>query len=79
MIRESCTTETHYAYVRDEYLDPGCDLKVHVNAYSTQEFMSFIEGHGFTVRQVADRRTQGRPELVIGYPHYWTFFVAERA
>jgi hypothetical protein len=40
--------------------------------------VSFIEAHGFRVRQVMDRRTQGRAELVIGYPHYWTFFVAER-
>lgn len=79
VLRESCTTETRYAYVRDEYLDPGCDLKVHVNSYAVQEITAFIAAHGFRVRQVTDRRTQGRPELVIGYPHYWTFFVAERA
>ena len=30
------------------------------------------------VEQVTDRRTGGEPELVIGYPHHWTFLVAER-
>jgi ubiquinone/menaquinone biosynthesis C-methylase UbiE len=78
VIRESCAAETKYTYVRDEYLDPGCDLKVHVNTYAAAEFAGLIEANGFRVRQVTDRRTQGRPELVIGHPHYWTFFVAER-
>lgn len=78
VIRESCKAGSSCAYVRDDYLDPGCDLKVYVNAYDTDEFMRFIAGHGFRVRRVIDRRAQDRPELVIGHPHYWTFFVAER-
>jgi SAM-dependent methyltransferase len=79
ILRESCKDGTSYTYVRDEYLDPGCDLKVYVNAYDTEELIVFIRSYGFTVREVLDRRSQGRPELVIGYPHHWKFLVAERS
>jgi ubiquinone/menaquinone biosynthesis C-methylase UbiE len=78
ILRESCSDEAAYAYVRDQYLDEGCDLKVYVNTYCTRELMAFIESYGFGVQQIVDRRSQGRPEMVIGYPHYWTFFLAER-
>lgn len=78
ILRESCKDEAEYAYVRDEYLDEGCDLAVYVNGYSAREVMAFVEAQGFHVRAVQDRRTGGRPELVIGYPHYWTFLVAVR-
>jgi ubiquinone/menaquinone biosynthesis C-methylase UbiE len=77
ILRESCGEKAAYAYVRDEYLDQGCDLKVHVNTYSTREVMAFIESYGFRVQPIVDNRSQGRPEMVIGYPHYWTFFLAE--
>jgi len=78
ILRESCKDETGYSYVRDEYLDPGADLKVYVNAYDLREWMAFIQSYGFAVRLVEDDRTKGRAEMVIGYPHYWKFFVAER-
>jgi ubiquinone/menaquinone biosynthesis C-methylase UbiE len=79
LLRESCRDEAAYAYVRDEYLDEGCDLKVYVNTYCTREIVAFIESYGFKVQQIVDRRSEGRGEMVIGYPHHWTFFVAERA
>jgi cyclopropane fatty-acyl-phospholipid synthase-like methyltransferase len=78
VLRESCKQGASYAYVRDDYLDPGCDLKVHVNTYDLEEFQRFIEGYGFRVRRVPDRRTGDGPEMVIGHPHYWKFFAAER-
>jgi len=78
ILRESCKDEAEYSYVRDNYLDPGNDLKVYVNTYELQEWLAFIQSYGFAVRQEEDHRAQGRPEMVIGYPHYWKFFVAER-
>ena len=78
ILRESCREKAEYAYVRDRYLDEGVDLKVHVNAYCMDELMQFIESYGFQVKYVEDRHTGGKPQMVIGYPHYWKFFVAER-
>lgn len=78
ILRESCKDETEYLYVRDKCLDEGCDLKVYVNAYCTGEVMNFIESYGFKVRYVEDRHTRGQVEMVIDYPHYWKFFVAEK-
>jgi SAM-dependent methyltransferase len=78
ILRESCGEANDYSYVRDGYLDEGCDLKVHVNTYCLREVMTFIAAYGFEVRNIVDLRTQGQPEFVIGYPHYWTFIVGER-
>jgi SAM-dependent methyltransferase len=78
VLRESVRDGASYSYVRDDFLDPGVDLKVYVNAYDRAEITGFIESYGFMVEQVTDRRTGGRPEDVIGYPHYWTFLVARR-
>lgn len=79
VLRESIADEAEYRYVRDEYLDAGVDLWVHVNAYPRRELASFIESRGFRVRYVEDRHSGGQPELVIDHPHHWTFLVAERA
>ncbi|WP_096701966.1 class I SAM-dependent methyltransferase [Magnetospirillum sp. 15-1] len=78
ILRESITDGARYAYVRDNFLDEGVDLKVHVNAYDRAEITAFVESYGFSVRQVTDRRTGGQPEDVIGYPHWWSFLVAVR-
>ena len=78
VLRESIKDGASYRYVRDEFLDPGIDLKVHVNAYDRAEIIRFIEGYGFSVCEVTDRHSGGRPEMVIGYPHHWTFLVATR-
>ena len=79
ILRESLKDGAAYAYVRDEYLDPDVALSVHVNHYDRTEFCDFIRVHGFKPTLIEDRRSGGQPELVIGYPHYWTFVVAERA
>jgi SAM-dependent methyltransferase len=78
VLRESLRDEAQYRYVRDEFLDPGVELKVYVNAYPLAEVLAACEEEGFRARAVTDRRTGGEPELVIGHPHWWTFVVAER-
>jgi ubiquinone/menaquinone biosynthesis C-methylase UbiE len=78
ILRESCKDRAEYCYVRDRFLDEGCDLRVCVNAYCLDEVLGFIASYGFRAQPVLDRRTQGKPELVIDYPHYWTFIVAHK-
>lgn len=79
ILRESFKQGAEYHYVRDIFLDPGVDLKVHVNHYDIDEVTRFVASHGFNSEIVVDRRSGGQPELVIGHPHYWTFLVADRA
>lgn len=79
ILRESIGDTAEYRYVRDEFLDEGVDLRVHVNRYARADLDELARSAGFDVRYVRDRHTGGEPELVIGHPHHWTFFVAERA
>jgi len=79
ILRESIKDGATYSYVTDRFLDEGCDLKVHVNAYDRTEIADFIRGYGFEPEFVIDDRSEGRPEMVIGHPHYWTFVVAVRS
>jgi len=78
ILRESCKEEGEYLYVKDRYLDPDVDLNVYVNAYPIKEFMDFIRSYKFDVELVEDQYTGGKPQLVIDYPHYWKFFLAQR-
>lgn len=78
VLRESLNEKADYSYVRDRFLDEDVDLRVYVNTYSIGEVADFIQSYGFRVQSFTDRRTGGRPELVIGYPHYWNFLVAHR-
>lgn len=78
VLRESVRPMSEYTLVRDRFLDPGVDLKVHVNAYARFELESFLAERGFQARWEEDWRTGGAPEDVIGYPHWWTFLVARR-
>jgi ubiquinone/menaquinone biosynthesis C-methylase UbiE len=78
ILRESLKMGAEYNYVRDDFLDPGFDLKVHVNHYDIGELTKFVASYGFKSEVVVDRRSGGQPERVIGYPHYWTFLVADR-
>lgn len=78
ILRESITDGATISYVRDKYLDPGVDLRVHVNSYDRTELRSFIEERGFSAREVTDLRTGGVPETVIGHLHHWSFVVAKR-
>ena len=78
ILRESCAEQGSYAYVKDCYLDPGVDLKVHVNTYALGELTQFISSYGYVVEVVQDRRVGDGPEMVIDYPHYWKFLVCTR-
>lgn len=78
ILRESIAEFRRYTYVEDAFLDPGVLLKVHVNTYQRDEVLKFIEAYGFDVRFHIDDRTGGKPEDVIGHPHWWTFVEAVR-
>lgn len=78
IIRESLAEDASYNYVADRYLDPGVTLKTYINTYPIAEVRKFIIEHGFTTEVVTDRYTGGQPQMVIDYPHYWTFIVARR-
>jgi len=78
ILRESLKDGAEYHYVRDDFLDPGVDLNVYVNHYDVRELTDFAASYGFKSQIIVDRRSGGRPELVIGYPHYWTFVIADR-
>ena len=79
ILRESCwDAPAQYLYVKDVYLDADVSLKVHVNTYNRAEILDFASQYGFEGEFVTDRRTQGRPESVIGYDHHWTFIVLRR-
>lgn len=78
ILRESLKTGAEYGYVKDRFLDPGVDLKVHVNHYDAEEVLRFVESYGYAAQLLTDRRTGGEPELVIDHAHYWRFLVADR-
>lgn len=78
IIRESISNQSEYRYVKDEYLDEDVDLFVHVNTYDRSEIVEFISERGFEAQCLLDRRTEGRPEMVIDYPHHWQFIEARR-
>lgn len=78
ILRESLGGKAKYTYVLDNFLDPGIKLKVHVNTYPLKELISFIKSYGYSVKSFQDARTKGKPEMVIGHPHYWKFLVAQR-
>jgi ubiquinone/menaquinone biosynthesis C-methylase UbiE len=78
IVRESCSDTASCSYVRDRFLDSDVALNVHVNTYATAEFTRFIKSYGFDVQLVRDERTGDDAEMVIGYPHYWKFFVCTR-
>jgi ubiquinone/menaquinone biosynthesis C-methylase UbiE len=78
IIRESTKRGAEYQYVVDRQLDLDVELRVHVNHYDQDELTAFMDSYGFEVEPVIDQRTGGRPEMVIGHQHHWTFFVARR-
>lgn len=78
ILRESIGDSSNYTYVVDRYLDPGVELKVHVNRYARAELVAFIESYGFEVRIHTDEHSGGEPQNVIDHPHWWTFVEAVR-
>lgn len=78
ILRESIRYKTTYSYVRDNFLDDGVVLNQYVNHYGRSELRKFIASYGFAAEFIKDRRSGGKPEMVIDHPHYWTFVLAER-
>jgi predicted RNA methylase len=78
ILRESIADFARYSYVEDRYLDPGVQLKVHVNTYDRQEIASFAASYGYDVIFHIDHHTGGQPQQVIDHPHWWTFVEAVR-
>ncbi|MGI9538874.1 MAG: class I SAM-dependent methyltransferase [Miltoncostaeaceae bacterium] len=78
VLRESLGERAHYSYVRDEYLDPGVSLRVHVNTYAVDDVRALLGELGFSSTVVVDERTGGQPENVIDHEHRWTFLVARK-
>ena len=78
ILRESARETPLYSYVHDPYLDEDVSLRVHVNAYGYKEVEDLMRDNGFDVERIVDRRTGNQPEMVIGHPHWWTFFRATR-
>jgi len=76
ILRESLGQVSTYSYVQDKYLESEIPLYVHVNTYSLSEIVRFIEERGFKAKIITDRRTNGKAEMIIDYPHYWTFILA---
>lgn len=76
LLRESIWLKpAHYQYVLDKYLDPPKKIKVHINTYNLKDLKKFGRGYGFGCELIQDRRSRGKPEISIGYPHYWSFLL----
>lgn len=78
ILRESLGEVANTQYVTDRFLDDDAGVKVHVNTYPRKEMFDFISEHGFVATEYVDQRCGGKAELVIGYPHHWSFVVARR-
>ena len=78
VLRESIRNDAEYQYVVDAYLDEQQPLRVHVNSYDRKELRRFADDLGFDMEEIMDLRTEGKPEQVIDYPHYWVFMIFRR-
>jgi ubiquinone/menaquinone biosynthesis C-methylase UbiE len=78
LLRESIKERSEYSYVRDNYLDNGANLNVHVNHYGQDELVEFISRYGYEAEVITDLRTGGNLEMVIDHPHHWKFILAKK-
>ena len=78
LIRESIKEGTERRYIRDQYLNSDVSLKVYVNSYDRTEIADFARQYGYKTQFIMDQHTGGQPEMVIDYPHYWTFALFEK-
>lgn len=77
ILRESIKDGAAYRYVIDKYLEADEPLRVHVNAYDRADIATLANELGYDAQFIADERARGQAELVIDYPHYWTFVVMQ--
>jgi SAM-dependent methyltransferase len=79
LIRDNFGPKTEMLYDLDGYLDEGWNsLKGYWNRWAVSEMRSFLESLGYSSRFISDRRTEGRPEPVVGKPYTWGFLLATR-
>jgi SAM-dependent methyltransferase len=83
VVRGSFGDETQVQFLPDVLLEPGLEtLRAYFNVYSRREVEAFLDGEGFAVAWVPDRRQRerfgGRPEVVGGVEIPYEFLVAER-
>ena len=78
IFRESLAEQPSSQYVEDRYLEEGYQLNVYINTYAIHEVLNFMRKYGFDPHIETDRHTGGAPEMVIDYPHHWTFAVGMR-
>lgn len=77
ILRESVNDRSSCSYVIDHYLDAPESLRVYVNTYDRKDIVDLAAQLGFFTRFILDRRTGGKPELVIDHPHHWCFMVMQ--
>jgi SAM-dependent methyltransferase len=79
LVRDNFGEKTEMKWEEDGYLDEGWNhLKGYWNRWSRSGMAGFLDGLGFGCRFIGDRRTGGRPELVVGKPYTWEFLLATR-
>ena len=77
LIRDNFGSETVRRWETDGYLDPGFNhLKAYWNQWGTAELADFLNGLGFKVEPIVDRRTGGRVEMVVDKAYYWSWLLA---
>jgi SAM-dependent methyltransferase len=77
LIRDNFGRETEMSWDVDGFLDSGWNhLKGYWNRWSSEEMEGFLAGLGYGCEFIEDRRTGGRPELVVGRPYTWRFLLA---
>lgn len=80
VIRDNFGAETIRRWEIDGYLDGGYNhLKAYWNQWSTDEVSEFISAYGYEVRPIADQRTNGRVEMVVDKPYYWSWLLAVKS
>ena len=78
-IRDNFGPQTVIRWEIDGYLDPGFNhLKAYWNQWSIPEVTAFLNEYGFCVTEIEDRRAQGRVEMVVDKPYYWSWLLAVR-
>ena len=64
--RKSCAVSFAYNNLQSDLTQP------------TEYKLNRIQSYGYRVSFHTDLYTDGKPEMVIDHPHYWTFIVAEK-
>ncbi len=79
LLRESLGDDLVVNYTPDSNLDEGSrHIRVYHNTYPAAEVIAFMEGHGFAVEEIPDRRSGGAIETICGIEHRWRILLGRR-